>query len=130
MSINKIPFCKLVCSNVTISSHGLSRVTEEALTLKISSSEAAETASFMALSNSSSAVKSPEIARRISGPISCKVRSPAWKEYSTEYWKVTEIKVDCWIFVMCALWGREGAACEDDLQIANDAKGCEPYIAL
>lgn len=49
-----------------------------ALTLKMSSSEAADTASFIALSNSSSAVRSPEMARRISGPMSCSVRKPAW----------------------------------------------------
>ncbi|EAW88911.1 hCG2045495 [Homo sapiens] len=47
-------------------------------TLKMSSSEAADTASFMALSSSSSAVRSPEMARRISGPMSCSVRKPAW----------------------------------------------------
>lgn len=49
-----------------------------ALTLKMSSSEAADTASFIALSSSSSAVRSPEMALRISGPMSCKVRKPAW----------------------------------------------------
>lgn len=49
-------------------------------TLKMSSSEAADTASFMALSSSSSAVRSPEMARRISGPRSCRVRRPAWAE--------------------------------------------------
>lgn len=32
----------------------------------------------MALSSSSSAVRSPEMARRISGPRSCRVRRPAW----------------------------------------------------
>lgn len=46
-------------------------------TLKISSSDAADTGSFNPLSSSSSTVKSPEMALRISGPMSCNVRRPA-----------------------------------------------------
>ena len=46
-------------------------------TLKISSSDAADTGSFKPLSSSSSTVRSPEMALRISGPMSCNVRRPA-----------------------------------------------------
>ena len=46
-------------------------------TLKISSSDAADTGSFRPLSSSSSTFKSPEIALLISGPMSCNVRRPA-----------------------------------------------------
>lgn len=54
----------------------------QTFTLKISSSEAVHTVSFMALSNSSSTVRSPDIALLISGPISCSVRRPAWSEHT------------------------------------------------
>lgn len=54
----------------------------QTFTLKISSSEAVHTVSFMALSNSSSTVRSPDIALLISGPISCRVRRPAWSEHT------------------------------------------------
>lgn len=46
-------------------------------TLKISSSDAADIGSFRPLSISSSTFRSPEMALRISGPISCNVRRPA-----------------------------------------------------
>lgn len=54
----------------------------QTFTLKISSSEAVHTVSFMALSNSSSTVRSPDIALLISGPMSCSVRRPAWSEHT------------------------------------------------
>lgn len=49
-------------------------------TLKISSSDAADTGSFKPLSSSSSTVRSPEMALRISGPMSCNVRRPAYTQ--------------------------------------------------
>lgn len=49
-------------------------------TLKISSSDAADTGSFRPLSSSSSTVRSPEMALRISGPMSCNVRRPAYTQ--------------------------------------------------
>lgn len=49
-------------------------------TLKISSSDAADTGSFKPLSSSSSTVRSPEMALRISGPMSCNVRRPAYAQ--------------------------------------------------
>lgn len=72
-------------SELSLSSQTCSKPTR-----KISSSEAAETASFMALSSSSSAVRSPEIARRISGPMSWSVRRPACKtaNYRASYLRV------------------------------------------
>lgn len=53
-------------------------------TLKISSSDAADTGSFNPLSSSSSTVRSPEMALRISGPMSCNVRRPAYRPRETQ----------------------------------------------
>lgn len=49
-------------------------------TLKISSSDAADTGSFTPLSSSSSTFRSPEMALLISGPMSCNVRRPAYTQ--------------------------------------------------
>lgn len=61
-------------------------------TLKISSSDAADTGSFRPLSSSSSTVRSPEMALRISGPMSCNVRRPAYTQ--TKHSEVLHFNMD------------------------------------
>ncbi len=82
----------------------------QTFTLKISSSETAHTVSFMALSSSSSTVRSPEIALLISGPISCSVRRPAWSQH-TQINTFTVIGKQNTLF--CYSWWSNGPTCSE-----------------